>query len=136
MKHPALRLYRLAVQRFEDAVLLIRGERRVGGIYLGGYAVECALKALILAQLPATAESSAMATWRGAVAHNLEWLREQYIKAGGAPFPPEVVRTFAKVTATWSVDLRYYPGQISAGDTRLFMEAVQCILLWSKGRLG
>ena len=41
---------RLALERLEDAQALLRAGRHSGSYYLGGYAVECALKACLARQ--------------------------------------------------------------------------------------
>jgi hypothetical protein len=48
------KLQHMAVERIADAKLLIDGGRWWYGYYVAGYAVECALKACVLAQMVAT----------------------------------------------------------------------------------
>ncbi len=47
----ARRYYRAAKQRYEDAQMLLEAGRTTGAVYLAGYAVECILKALLLANV-------------------------------------------------------------------------------------
>jgi HEPN domain-containing protein len=49
-------LQKLAAERVADAKALLKAGRWAGVYYLAGYAVECALKACILARLAAQAE--------------------------------------------------------------------------------
>jgi len=66
--------YRVANQRFEDAEFLLGVERTTAAVYLAGYSVECILKALILAIVPRTQEADILAMFRGARAHDYDWL--------------------------------------------------------------
>jgi hypothetical protein len=43
-----------ALQRFEDAQILLDNDRATGAVYLAGYAVECLLKAVLLERTPAS----------------------------------------------------------------------------------
>jgi hypothetical protein len=84
--------YRVAQQRLEDAQVLLGGERTTGAVYLAGYAVECALKALLLSSLAPGARQTMVASFRGAKAHDFEWLSGEYRKSGGSHFPGEIAR--------------------------------------------
>jgi HEPN domain-containing protein len=46
--------YRAALHRYDDAALLLEAGRTTGAVYLAGYTVECMLKALVLAGVPAS----------------------------------------------------------------------------------
>ena len=74
----ARRFYRAAKQRFDDALLLLAMERTTAAVYLAGYSVECMLKALILSAVPQAQEAALLARFRGARAHDYEWLLELY----------------------------------------------------------
>ena len=50
---PDARLFfRFALQRHDDAQVLLRYDHTTGAVYLAGYGVECILKALILSGVP------------------------------------------------------------------------------------
>lgn len=131
----ARQFYRVASQRFEDAAFLVGADREMAGVYLAGYCVECVLKALILQATPTGAQDGRLLAWRGRSGHHLEGLREDYRTCGGAIAPPEIARAFVTVNS-WSVDLRYRAGQLPHRDAELFLEAVERIIMWSKGRLS
>jgi HEPN domain-containing protein len=95
----ARRFYRAAKQRFDDALLLFEMERTTAAIYLAGYSVECMLKALILSVAPQAQEAELLGMFRGARAHDYEWLLHLYVEKGGARMPPSVVPHFARVNA-------------------------------------
>lgn len=125
--------YRSAKQRFEDARFLMP-ERTTGAVYLAGYSVECMLKALILALVPAKRKVETVAEFRGARAHDYDWLRARYFENGGPPFPAEIAKAFALVN-TWDTELRYRPGMLSPREADAFLLAVEAILVWADGRL-
>lgn len=129
----ARRYYRVAYQRLEDALILLRMDRLQAAIYLAGYAVECILKALILSQTPATRRRQVLASFRGAIAHNITWLRERLDAALGR-LPVEVARQLSFVSG-WSTDLRYEPGAGNPEDAREFLQAAQHVLNWADGRM-
>jgi HEPN domain-containing protein len=126
--------YRSTLQRDADARFLLDGGRTTGAIYLAGYAVECILKALILSSVPESQRTEILSSFRGARAHDYNWLREPYRDHGGATFPANVARCFALVN-TWSTDLRYQPGTALMREAEEFLRAAQVIIEWADGRL-
>ena len=65
---PARRFYRVAKQRFDDALLLLEMERTTAAIYLVGYSVECMLKAYHLKNQGMKAHTLAGSHERGTLA--------------------------------------------------------------------
>jgi HEPN domain-containing protein len=127
--------YRAGKQRFEDARLLLeKAERATGAIYLAGYGVECLLKALVLSLVPAGNRQEVTANFRGARAHNFDWLKAQYFQNGGTPFPSEISKAFALVN-TWDTEWRYRPGIVSRREAEDFLNAAEQIIMWADGRL-
>lgn len=130
---PEARLfYRSANQRLEDGLFLLEGDRTTAAIYLAGYAVECILKALILASVPNRARTALLASFRGVKAHDFDWLREQYLAYGGPPFPLPIARQFTLVN-TWRTNLRYNPGTAKRREAIVFLRAAKRILEWLMG---
>ena len=128
-----IRLFRRAAeQRLVDAQFLREAGRSTGAVYLAGYCVECVLKALILAVVPAGREADVLRTFRGGAAHAYD--HHQYQQEGGAPVPADVLRHFVRVN-TWAVDMRYRPGTIEESEVRLFFESVTEVIRWADGRL-
>ena len=127
--------YRAGKQRFEDARLLLdRAERTTGAIYLAGYGVECLLKALVLSVVPAAQRQETVATFRGARAHNFDWLKARYLENGGSRFRSEISKAFALVN-TWDTEWRYRSGTAPPRDAEAFLQAAEQIILWADGRL-
>jgi len=130
----ARRFYRAAKQRFDDALLLLAMERTTAAVYLAGYSVECMLKTLILSTVPQAQEAEILGLFRGARAHDYEWLLQVYTEKGGARLPPSVVPHFARVNS-WSTDMRYASGTIAAREAQAFVDSAAEIILWADGRL-
>lgn len=130
----ARRFYRVAKQRFDDALLLLEMGRTTAAVYLAGYSVECMLKALILSAVPQAQAEEILGLFRGARAHDYEWLLRLYTEKGGARMPPAIVPYFARVNS-WSTDMRYVPGTIAMCEAQGFVDAATEILTWADGRL-
>lgn len=129
----ARRYYRVALQRFEDGDLLRRMNRPRAAIYLTGYAVECMLKALLLVVTPAGGRPGVLRLFRGAIAHDIGWLRDRLIRhIGGLPVAQARHVSFL---SSWSTDLRYEPGPGDPEDADAFLAAAASILEWAKGRM-
>lgn len=126
--------YRASKQRFEDAEFLLDVGRTTAAIYLAGYSVECIIKALVLAVVPRAQENEILAMFRGARAHDYDWLRQFYAERGGPRLPPDLVPHFTRVN-TWSTDMRYLPGTIALRDAKAFLDSALEILIWADGRL-
>ncbi len=127
--------YRAGMQRFEDARLLLdRAERTTGAIYLAGYGVECLLKALVLSVIPAAQHQEMVANFRGARAHNFDWLKARYFENRGAQFPSEISKAFVLVN-TWDTEWRYRSGTAPPRDAEAFLQAAEKIIIWAAGRL-
>ena len=129
----ARRYYRVAYQRLDDGTALLEISRPRAAIYLTGYAIECILKAMLLVHTPAGERPEILATFRGAVAHNIEWLRDRLVQRIGR-LPVSQNRQVSLVSS-WSTDLRYEPGPGDVDDARAFLAAAESILAWANGRM-
>lgn len=126
--------YRCVFQRYEDAQILLRADHTTGAVYLAGYGIECMLKALVLSDLAPAARTEMLNSFRGARAHDYEWLRTQYLENGGARFPREITEAFTLVS-DWSTDMRYLPRTLRAEEAAGFLSAAESIIRWVDGRL-
>jgi len=88
-----------------DAELLLEVERTTGAVYLAGYAVECALKALLLDATPKRKRKETLDSFRAAKAHNFKWLKKRYLSAGGPPLP-EAAADRLLVVDFWNTTMR------------------------------
>lgn len=129
----ARRYYRVAFQRLDDGAAMLGIDRPRAAIYLTGYAVECILKALVLASTPAKERSELLTTFRGAVAHNIDWLRARLVQRIGRL--PVALNRHLSLVSSWSTDLRYEPGPGDRDDAEAFLEAAESIVKWADGRM-
>jgi HEPN domain-containing protein len=125
---------RIARERLNDAEFLREGGRNSAAVYLGGYGIECALKAAVLASVPRSHEIEVLGTFRGLAAHSFDHLRRQYLRSGGASLPQEIQEALADVSG-WAVSQRYNPERVSAEETATFLEAARRIFNWIEDRL-
>src|ERR1019366_4572261 len=114
----ARRYYRVAFQRLDDGLALLEISRPRAAIYLTGYAIECILKALLLMSTPAGDRAEVLATFRGAVAHNIDWLRDRVIQRIGRL--PVGENRYLSLVSSWSTDMRYEPGPGDPEDAESF----------------
>jgi HEPN domain-containing protein len=108
----------LSNQRLNDAEVLLASRKRRynGAVYLGGYAIECALKAAICAlkNLPTLPED-----------YKTHMLDELFI-ATGLTLPDDLVMKFC-ILRDWTVELRYQTKVLNAQDARKFLQYVHFV---------
>ena len=126
--------YRCAFLRYDEARVLFKAGYSTGAIYLGGYGVECMLKALILTADTEWARRETLHTFKGGRAHDFEWLRAEYAARGGPKFPREVARHMVVING-WTTTLRYKPANAETATARRFLNAVNAVIRWADGRL-
>lgn len=99
--HKARPFYRAALQRLDEArFILDKGQRTNAAVYLVGYGVECILKALLISSLPASKHDQVIKAFRErGQGHSYDWLKHEYISAGGAPLPDTMQRAFVTVSS-------------------------------------
>jgi hypothetical protein len=121
----------LAYARLEDAEVLLRAaqttrkpQRRVGAVYLAGYAVECALKARICYERQVEILSPQFYT------HDLRWLLEMTGLSLRAKGEQAFWRAFSYVQVHWSVALRYQMPSLDAQKAREFLDKTKEIMSW------
>lgn len=130
----ARRFYRVAFQRFEDGTLLLeRLDWPKPAVYLTGYAVECILKALLIVVTPARSRGETVASFRGALAHDLLWLRDRL--GARKVRPPLAESRELTYLSSWSTDLRYEPGPGDREDAERFLRAARIVIKWADGRM-
>lgn len=125
---------RAARQRLDTAMFLLESGYNLDAMYLAGYTVECALKALILHLTP---EADRAATFEristGSSMHYPETLGD-LLKKLGRPIPLELVKKYRRYD--WNTSLRYTSGRTHTGETKGFLKAVQQTYDWVEGELS
>lgn len=122
-----------AAQRLIAAETLLREKLTLDAQYLGGYAVECSLKALILHQ---TADVKKPGVLRritsGAKMHRPDVLLGELRKLGTS-LPLEIAKRMRRFD--WKTDLRYETGRRDTGETVAFLKTAKTIYDWVEGQL-
>ena|SRR6266404_1519144 len=123
---------RAAGQRMKAAEFLLANGFHLDSIYLGGYAVECALKSLILKRTPHSLyEGVFNSITRGVIAHNFGFLRARLQRPPlNCSIPDSIAVGFMRVSA-WSTNLRYETKAVDEEDARQFLDAAREILAWA-----
>lgn len=142
------KFFRAADQRFTAGEFLIENGYHRDGIYLAGYVVECALKALILKWSPRREfeETLELLTGVGAKGHDFEYLKEllkrrrfafpltgvvEEMPGDDALLPRDIRRALSRV-ASWDTAERYEVSAIRYNDAREFLEATATIRDWAR----
>ena len=126
-------LMRAGEQRLTPAEELFRAKQTLDAQYLGGYMIECALKALILHRTPEAerAEQIKRIT-SGAAMHRPEVLIEEVRKLGER-LPLDLVKRVRR--SGWTTDLRYETGKRDTGETAWFLKTVKAVAVWAEEKL-
>jgi hypothetical protein len=122
------RFHVAAGQRFEDAQVLFAHGRSTGAVYLAGYAVECLLKAVLIARTPVSRRRRVWDSFRGKAGHNLDSLRYAVSRVG-VSIPEHCLRHFVQVSS-WTTDLRYYAGSKKKADAQAFLRSAGVMIEW------
>ena len=138
------KVIRAAHHRLAAARALLVAAYRRDAIYLGGYVVECGLKALILDRSPKIEfeETFRLLTTSGAKGHDFGFLRELYTRrffglplTGDVKLPSKIVFPVAIADAlrrvwSWETIQRYETTLVPYADAADFLAAVELILEW------
>lgn len=127
------RFLRAADMRLHEARFLLEHDYTTAAVYLAGYAVECMLKTLILANEPAARHTQTMKSFRGVHGHTFRWLREE-LGRRRVNLPATIIKVLTRVNV-WSTNLRYDPSVIERADAEEFVAAVDEIVVWMRERL-
>jgi hypothetical protein len=134
----ARKFYRVARQRLEEAKLIAEKlQLWAASEYLAGYAVECALKALVILVTPGNERpkpGDATVNWlKVTFGHGLNAMR-RYLTGRGARMPRDMGTDFLFVS-TWDPQQRYEPGPGEAERTERFLAAADSVVKWAGGRM-
>jgi HEPN domain-containing protein len=122
-----------AAQRLTTAETLLRQDLTLAAQYIGGYVVECSLKALILQLTPGPRKTQKLhELTRGAIMHKPEVLLGELRKLG-VSLPPKIAKRMRRFD--WKADLRYETGRRDYGETKGLLKTANAIYDWVKGQL-
>ena len=124
---------RAARQRLTTAEVLLKEKLTLDAQYIGGYAVECSLKALILHHTPEPdIPDKLKRITSGAPMHRPEVLLGE-LRNLGIELPAVIARRMRRFD--WTTDLRYETGRRDTGETVAFLTTVRAIFDWVEGQL-
>ncbi len=122
---------RAATQRLAAARVLHNAGLYRDAVYLGGYAPECSLKAMLLSRVPSgDRESYIRDRFRGRIAHDFDHLAAR-IRGLGVNVPKPIIEAMRELEP-WSIDMRYDPGLGDEGESADFLKAAETILRWAE----
>jgi HEPN domain-containing protein len=125
---------RVALQRLDVANEIMEVLRRsLEAQYIGGYSVECSLKALILEK---TAETDRLTTLRamtqGSIHHRPEVLLAR-LRDLNISLTPELAKR--KRRFDWHTGLRYETGRKDTGETNALLTTAKAIYQWAEPQI-
>ncbi|MGB7157470.1 MAG: HEPN domain-containing protein [Tepidisphaeraceae bacterium] len=124
---------RVAAQRLTTAETLLREKLTLDAQYIGGYAVECSLKALILDRTPAAGKADKLERiTAGAKMHRPDVLLGE-LRALGVSLPLEIAKRMRRYD--WTTDLRYETGRRDTGETIGLLKTAKAIYDWVEEQL-
>ena len=124
-----------AAQRLIAAETLLRSPEKLtlDAHYIGGYTVECTLKALILEQTPDPDKPDKLRRiTSGASMHRPDVLLGE-LRTLGIALPLHLTKRLRRFD--WTTDLRYETGRRDTGETIAFLNTAKAIYEWVKGQL-
>ena len=124
---------KIAAQRFTTVETLLREKLTLDAQYIGGYTVECALKALILHNTPAVDIAEKLKRISsGAAMHRVDVLLGE-LRDLGIALPLEIAKRLRRFG--WTTNLRYETGRRDTGETIAFLKTAQIVYNWAEGQL-
>ena len=125
-----------ASQRFTTAEVLLKQTMTLDATYIGGYTVECSLKALILHRTSPEAKPAMLRRISsGASMHRPEVLLG-YLRDINLVLPSVLGKRMRTGRFTWSTNLRYETGRLDTGETTAFLKTAKAIYDWVEGQLN
>ena len=126
---------RVALQRLSAAEEIMETLRlSLEAQYIGGYSVECSLKALILEKTPVPDRPEALdQLTRGAKYHRVDVLRDR-LRERGVSLTVELAKRMRRFD--WTTDLRYETGRKDTGETNGLLGTARAIDDWVEGQIS
>lgn len=124
---------KVAAQRLTTAETLLRAKLTLDAQYIGGYTVECSLKALILnLTLSPDKPNTLQRITAGARMHRPDVLLGE-LRNFGVALPLEIAKRMRRFD--WTTDLRYETGRRDTGETIALLNTAKAIYDWVEGQL-
>ena len=124
---------KVAAQRLTTAETLLREKLNLDAQYIGGYAVECSLKALILRRTPDPEKPDKLKRLTsGAKMHRPDVLLGQ-LRDLGTVLPLEIAKRMRRFD--WTTNLRYETGRRDTGETIAVLKTAKAIYEWVEAQI-
>ncbi len=136
------RFHGLAWRHFDAAEVLFkqlsqsaRSNLATEAVYLGGYGVECVLKALLLSKTKAKNHKRMVEVeFPKKIGHDFELMKRLLEKGKMAiAFDVDAALSLARIRRSWTSTLRYSPKLFTTDEARWFLSNVRFLLKWSEG---
>lgn len=92
------------------------------------------MKALLISTYPKREHKTVVDSFRGAMGHDVEALKTQYVNRAKGSITDELHRSFVTLSS-WSTDLRYDPGLPPLDDVITLVKSATTILDWGRRTL-
>ena len=123
-----------AAQRLAAAETLLRQKLTLDAQYIGGYTVECSLKALILERSPPADRPEILKQiTSGSSMHKPEVLLGE-LATLGVDLPLDLAKRMRRFRQ-WTTSLRYETGRRDTGETIAFLKTAKAIHDWVERQL-
>lgn len=123
-----------AAQRLTAAEALRREKLNLDAQYIGGYTVECSLKALILEVTPDGDKADKLKQiTAGKSMHRPEVLLGE-LRDLGVALPSDLAKRMRRFN--WTTDLRYETGRRDTGETTALLNTAKAIFDWVEAQLS
>jgi hypothetical protein len=99
-------------------------------IYLGGYVVECSLKAVVVSKSPPSRHEDLLVDFKTEVKHNLDSLRVR-LSRKRIELPKAELRALSAVRSLWDVEMRYDAIRRKRSDAEGFLQQAEIIYSWA-----
>ncbi len=124
---------KVAAQRLTTAEVLLREKLTLDAQYVGGYAVECSFKALILHETPDFDKADMLKKiTSGAKMHRADILLGE-LRDRGVALPLAIAKRMRRFD--WTTDLRYETGRRDTGETKALLKTAKAIYDWAEGQM-
>ncbi|MBL8864173.1 MAG: hypothetical protein JNK93_01285 [Planctomycetia bacterium] len=124
---------KVAVQRMTTAEVLLREKLTLDAQYIGGYTVECSLKALILHRTPETDRPETLTRITSSSRMHRSDVLLGELRDLGVALPLALAKRMRRFD--WTTDLRYETGRRDTGETIAFLKTTKLIFDWVEGQL-
>ena len=126
---------KVALQRLTAAEVIMEALRlTLEAQYIGGYSVECSLKALILEKTPEADRPEMLdRLTHGATYHRAEVLLDR-LRDRGVVLTVELAKRMRRFD--WTTGLRYETGRKDTGETNGLLRTARAIYEWGGGQIA